>query len=397
MNKKLKILIYEPYPFGQISGNLRCQSYVMKFIDREKCDLLVVSPFESEFTEYVLKKDHGLVILKPPSRLGRYGKKNLKDSIYGKLLTLFDILKYNVSLYKLLKKEKVDALYCNGMRALLTCFISAKLARVPILLFVKSELQTKYIDPIGFFVADRILFFCEQNKNDKYPFLVKLFNEKIGILKIGMDIDEIEEVLKKDKTELKKELCINDKDVNIIYLGQIYSPKGVHFLLEAMGTLLPNYPELKLYVVGHHVLEEYAGYQLELEEIVDKYKMKDRVIFTGWRTDSLEIVSLMDIMIHPSLKEGFGRSVLEAMAMGKMVIASAVGGLREAVHDGENGYLVKPGDSKGIAEKLKHALDNKEIIKKYGEKAKETVYSEYIAEEYISGWQCEIEKMVNRK
>jgi glycosyltransferase involved in cell wall biosynthesis len=124
--------------------------------------------------------------------------------------------------------------------------------------------------------------------------------------------------------------------------------------------------------------------------LIKKYGLQEHVHFTGWRKDSLDIVNLMDMVIHPSLAEGFGRAVLEAMALGKPVIASAVGGLREAVKDGSNGYLVEPGDVSAIAQRWRLLISDPQLRKRVGSAAEQTVFNNYLiddkAAEMFSIW-----------
>ena len=111
--------------------------------------------------------------------------------------------------------------------------------------------------------------------------------------------------------------------------------------------------------------------------------MSKHIIFTGWRTDALQIVALMDILVHPSLSEGFGRTVLEGMALGKPVIASKVGGLRELISDGENGFLVDAKSPSQLAEKLRILLASNTLRERIGREAKKTVFSDYLIQDKI--------------
>jgi len=111
--------------------------------------------------------------------------------------------------------------------------------------------------------------------------------------------------------------------------------------------------------------------------------MGTNVIFTGWRADALQIICLMDILIHPSLSEGLARVVMEGMVLGKPVVASKVGGLRELIKDGENGFLVEPGNPQMIAEKLRLLLRDKALREKLGKEARKTVFSGYLIQDKI--------------
>jgi glycosyltransferase involved in cell wall biosynthesis len=373
----VNVLIFELYPFDLVSGNLRTLSYILKLIDRARFNPVLVTPFESEFTQKVVEQGFDLNVVKPPERLRRYGGKCLNDSLWGKFLTLLEMIPYNVALWRVIKEKKIDVIYCNCIRAVISIGFAAKLSRTPIMLYIKGELQNKILDPIGFAVADKIFFFCEANKNDKYPRLIKKFTNKIGILKIGLDLDMIFKIENRDKTRLLCEWSIDCKRINIAYAGLLNPLKGVHYLLEAMSTVVRTFPDAMLYIIGDYVIDEHRNYKDELIDLIKKNNLQNNVVFTGWRTDALDLVSLMDILVHPSLSEGFGRAVLEAMALGKAVVASKVGGLREIIRDGKNGFLVEPGNSQELVQKLMLLLKDRERIESFGRAARETVFTDY--------------------
>jgi glycosyltransferase involved in cell wall biosynthesis len=380
---KLNILIYEPYPFRQISGNLRTQSYIMEFIDKRRFHLVFLAPFETDFTKKVQMDGIDTVVLEPSKRINRYGGKCLQDSLFRKVLTMLDLFQYNLKLYRVFKKKNIDVLYCNCIRSVLTVWLAAVLRRTPILWYIKGELQNPILDTIGFILCKKILFYCETNKNDKYPRKVKRYKNKIEILGPGIDLKHIVQVENKDKTNLKKELSIDDDKINILYMGQLCPLKGVHYLLDAISLIVQEYPNIMLYIVGDHIIEEYKSYTDELVRITKKYKLERNVFFTGWRSDALEILSLMDILVHPSLSEGYGRVAVEAMALGKAVVCSKTGGLRELIKDGENGFLVEPRDSYSITKKLSILLREKTLRDEFGKAAREKVFSGFMIQDKI--------------
>jgi glycosyltransferase involved in cell wall biosynthesis len=239
------------------------------------------------------------------------------------------------------------------------------------------------LDTIGFIACSKILFFCAANRDDKYPRLVRLFRRRIGVLKIGIDIDAIDAVKRADHTELCRELDIRTENTNVIILGQLYRPKGVHLAIEAFAALAQNRTDVRLYIVGDHVIEEYRPYKEALITTIRKHRIEGKVVFTGWRPDALEILSTMDVLVHPSLSEGFGRAVLEAMALGKPVCASRVGGLREIIRDGENGFSIEPGDVKALTECLGRLVEEADLRDRFGKAARKTVEADYLIEEKV--------------
>jgi glycosyltransferase involved in cell wall biosynthesis len=381
--KYLDVLIVEPYPFGKICGNLRTLNYILHYFDRSSFNLHLAVPLESDYTRKVAEQGVDVVVVKPHQRLLQYGGNALRDTRLGRLLTMAATVGYNLQFLKILRDKKIAVIYCNCIRSVLYIALAARLSRTPLLWYIKGELQNRLLDTMGFAAVNKILFFCEANKHDKYPALVKMFKNKIDILRIGLDSEEIRQAERSDKSRLITELAIDRNKVNLACVGQLYPPKGIHYLLEALDLIVPDFPDLHLYIIGHHVIDEYREYQTELQQFIRKHRLEPYVTFTGWRNDVLEAVSLMDILVHPSLSEGFGRAVLEAMALGKPVVASKVGGLREIIKDGEDGFLVEPGDIQGLAEKISRLLRDKPLRGIFGRASREKVFSDYLVEDKV--------------
>ena len=95
-----------------------------------------------------------------------------------------------------------------------------------------------------------------------------------------------------------------------------------------------------------------------------------RVNFLGWRSDIDEIMPLFDIFVLPSLNEGMGRVLVEAMAAGKPIVASNVGGIPDLVEHDRNGLLVPPGDEKALAASIKQLINDPEKAKLMGQRGR---------------------------
>ena len=90
----------------------------------------------------------------------------------------------------------------------------------------------------------------------------------------------------------------------------------------------------------------------------------------GWRPDVAEVISIFDIFVLPSQNEGMGKVLVEDMALGKPIVASKVGGIPDLVKDGQNGFLVKPGDASDLSFGIKKLLDDKRMREEMGKKGR---------------------------
>lgn len=147
---------------------------------------------------------------------------------------------------------------------------------------------------------------------------------------------------------LKNELGLSGNDFILSTVGRLNPPKGHRFIFEALSILKPSFPNLKLLIIGDGPSRQ------ELEEYAGKLGIEKEVIFLGMRDDVRDLLAISDIFIFPTLSEGMPLSLLEAMAMRKPCVASAIEPIKEAVEDKNTGYLFSPGDSRGLAAVLEN-------------------------------------------
>ena len=132
-----------------------------------------------------------------------------------------------------------------------------------------------------------------------------------------------------------------------------------------------NSHKTKLLIVGDGILKEVIQNQ------VLNAGLKEKIVFTGSQNDIAEILSLFDVFLMPSLKEGLPMAMLEAMACGKAVIASRVGEIPNVVSHNQNGLLVEPENLKQLTNAIKYIIKNQEAVSKYGQCARKTVEENY--------------------
>jgi glycosyltransferase involved in cell wall biosynthesis len=120
-----------------------------------------------------------------------------------------------------------------------------------------------------------------------------------------------------------------------------------------MTAVWREHPDAELVFVGKGELEEPLRAQASFAGC------SDRVKFLGWREDISRIMPLFDVFVLPSLNEGMGRVLVEAMAAGRPIVASRVGGIPDLVRHGENGLLVPPRDDEALAESISLLLSNR--------------------------------------
>jgi glycosyltransferase involved in cell wall biosynthesis len=140
--------------------------------------------------------------------------------------------------------------------------------------------------------------------------------------------------------------------------------KGQKYLIEAAAKIVQQEPKAVFVFLGDGEL--LAGFT----EAASVPGIKDHLKFLGWRPDVADVMSTFDVFVLPSLNEGMGKVLVEAMAMGKPIIASDVGGIQDLVAHGENGLLVPPANGETLANAILDLYENPDKRKRMGEAGK---------------------------
>lgn len=150
----------------------------------------------------------------------------------------------------------------------------------------------------------------------------------------------------------KKRLGIPPNARVVGTVGRLREEKGTRFLIEATPAVLKSFPDTIVVIVGDGPM------RTSLEKLAASLGVANRVLFAGFREEVQAMLSMTEIVVLPSISEGFGLAALEAMALRRVVVASNVGGLPEIISNGQNGILVPGADAKAIAEKLIYLLES---------------------------------------
>lgn len=148
----------------------------------------------------------------------------------------------------------------------------------------------------------------------------------------------------------------------LLFLGLLGKNKGIYDLLECIRDHKVEFQgKLKLYIGGNGEIEH-------AKQLIKEYGIADIVIFEGWVSGDkkIELLNKSDAYILPSYKEGLPISILEAMSYGMPIISTPVGGIPEIVSNGENGYLVEPGNKEDIYKAIMSLLNDADLRNRMG-------------------------------
>lgn len=249
--------------------------------------------------------------------------------------------------------------------------------------YIKSPLNIL----LGLLVArlsDQIISVCEQTKRDCTQ-VYHIPNSKQSVVYNGVNFNKFNPNVKGDLIQNKYDLKGSPL---ILFVGVFKTLKRIPNLLYAMVDIIKEIPDAKLLIVGGR-----WGYEKELINLRNELKLEKNVIFAG-KVPNEELspyYAAADVVAVPSSHEGFPVVVLEAMASGKPVVASEVGGIPEVIVDNKTGFLVEKDNIKQLAEKILILLKNPKKREETGKNARKIVVENHdwkkIAKEYKSEYQ----------
>ncbi|NQT81153.1 MAG: glycosyltransferase family 4 protein [Candidatus Aminicenantes bacterium] len=287
-------------------------------------------------------------------------------------------LKAFFDIWRIIKKYNPLIVHTHSSKAGLLGRLAAKLARVPIIIHTPhghvffgyfGSFKTKIFIILERFVSritDKIVALTNEEKKDYIKF--RIANEdKFDVIYSGIELNKFKELPFNENQNFKRELGIPENYLVVGTVGRLVPVKGPEFLIEAAKYIISKYPEVFFIFTGDGPLEQ------NLERQAFKSGIKDNIIFLGWRNDIAGIISVYDIFALPSLNEGMGRVLVEAMALGKPIVASNVGGIPDLVTHGKNGFLVPPKNPEKLAKYIQILIGDKEKRKKMGQAGKEMV------------------------
>jgi glycosyltransferase involved in cell wall biosynthesis len=157
-------------------------------------------------------------------------------------------------------------------------------------------------------------------------------------------------------------------------IARLCDVKGQRELIRALAEI----PDARLVLAGRD-LEQGGAFQAELEREADRAGVRERVEI-GFHDDVAALLARLDVVALPSWTEGLPMVLLEAMAAGRPVVATPVGGTPELVVDGETGLLVPPRDPEALAAALRRVLDDRELADRLGEAGRRRVSERFSLE-----------------
>ena len=183
--------------------------------------------------------------------------------------------------------------------------------------------------------------------------------------------------LEREGQRIRAELGVGADDFLVGNVGRLALQKGQRHLIAAMPLLLQHVPRAHAVIAGGGDLEEY------LRDLADETGVAERVHVLGPRKDVPALMHAIDVFAMPSIWEGFGLVLLEAMAAAKPIVASRVATIPEVVVDGETGVLVPPGNPQALADALAQLAHQPALAQQLGQAGQERLRRRFSVEKMV--------------
>lgn len=271
---------------------------------------------------------------------------------------LFETLPAALRLAAVFREERPDLIHvCNGFRGNLDAIVAARIRGIPCVVHCKGFDKHGYFERL--FAPGVAAAVCMTVAIEDHCRAEKVRAPEYHVIYDGLDLDRFRPTRERD--DVREELGIGRDAPVVGVVGNIQEWKGQHILLEAMVDVVREVPTAVALVVGgaHRSGRAYAD---GLRRFVTTNALASNVVFTGARQDVPDVMNAMDVVVHTSVRgEPFGRVIIEAMSVGRPVVATRAGGVPEFVHDGVDGLLVAPGDAGELASVLRRLLGDSDL------------------------------------
>ncbi|MDI6605627.1 MAG: glycosyltransferase family 4 protein [Candidatus Omnitrophota bacterium] len=283
------------------------------------------------------------------------------------------------SLFKLLpllKNKEIELIHCNSRTTQVLGHLLSKYGGIPYIStchgFFKKRLSRMILPCWGKRVIAISLEVRAHLLND-----FKAEETKIRVINHGVDMGKFRSSPAQDSRRAKEKFGLGDWPV-VGNIGRLSDVKGQEYLIRAMKKVLQELPRAQLLIIGEGRMKQ------QLLGLVNSLGISGNVYLFPSAKEMQEALSAMDLFVMPSLKEGLGLALMEAMAAGKAIVASGVGGIKTLIKDGFNGLLVPPKDVDGLTAAILRLLGDPEESRRLGENARDFIEKNFSLAKMVS-------------
>ncbi|MBN2438704.1 MAG: glycosyltransferase family 4 protein [Deltaproteobacteria bacterium] len=347
--------------FGNLRwGGQKSLYHLVTRLDRTKYRPVVLLPTEEDLAEMLRGQKMEVVIHELPP-IG--------------LIAPFACLLSVRYLFRLIETHDIALMHTDGPRNTLYAGLVSWLKAIPVVFHVRASDRDRY-DRIIYRCSDRIVLVAEALR-DRFDWVND--NSKFRTIYNGVDLKQFEGPT---PASIAVEVqALSGKEVMIVCAGRVEPQKGQYNLIEACAKLKDARIPFQLLLAGDVTDEKYLA---TCRNKAMELKINDRITFSGHIENMPDVLYRTDIFVLPSIHgEAFSRAIIEAMAAGRPVVATDVGGAREAIEEGVSGFIVPPANPATLAEKILLLARDASVRRKFGAAARKRVEERFTIERNV--------------
>ncbi len=376
----MKILFYSHT--GIVSGAENILLLALKRIDRSHFTPSAICPAEGNLAEKISELGVPCRTIAPLEMRFTWRI----DLLFKYLLSFWRTFR---ELRSAIVEAKPDLIHANSIRAGLVATLASVFTGKPVFWHLQDELPRHPLSSaIRLFAAAssriRLISASQATADSFYGRFLRLFKNRLP-LRVVYNAIELEnfEIDSRNRQKVREELQINDNEFVFGIVGQITTRKGQLELIRTFAEASKQMASSTLLVVGAPMFNQDDLYFEELKKTVRELGLENRVRFLGKRSDVAAVMQSLDALVVNSKSEAFVIVALEAMACGTPVIATKVGGIREMIEHGINGWLVPPDDEESLTKSLVTLSRQPELRSVFSEAGKRIVAEKFHADKLI--------------
>lgn len=338
---------------GELGGAEELLLSLMKLLDKERYEAQLICLCEGPFAQLAARQGFKVAVIPMRHKFD--------------LGTIKPIKEY-------LLKNRIDLVHTHGVRANLVARTAAKQMRLPVVTTFHSVLRYDY-DSIYKALIAKYLTIATNKYTDKYIAISGAIKEEIKALGVpdelitvihnGLDTGKYAQPLNPPVT--KSELGLDQARPTISMIARLHPVKGHRYFLQAAREVLDRGEKVQFLIIGE------GSYRTQIQKWIQDLSLEGDVLMPGYYSPIENIYRVSDLLAVPSLMEGLGLVVLEAMYFKVPVVASNIGGIQEIIRHRENGLLVEPEDAHGLAEAIITLLQDQKLALQLTEAGQETL------------------------
>jgi len=251
-------------------------------------------------------------------------------------------------------------------------YLAAKICRIPVVVHIRQQIEPVRIKQYWLDKPDYLLPVSKDIENVVLSMAVT--PSHVHVTYSGIDLDRFCHA--ESQYEIRQRYGLKEDQLIIGTVANLFPRKGYEYLLEALVEVKDSIPNISCFIVG----EGATSYKKTLVQLVEKLGLNSNVIFAGFQKNVNQFVNVVDVFVLPSIMEGFGIVLLEAMALRKAIVACRVGGIPEVITDGVTGILVPPKDSNALAKAIVGLITDEKAKQRFGEAARKVVEERFSQE-----------------